>query len=892
VIIACATICLAFLFQRRHFFIMLGRDLRISYVNFFKERGAAHIPSDSLIPSDPTLLFTSAGMVQFKPYFLGVQTPKVPRATTVQKCLRTTDIESVGDTSHCTFFEMLGNFSFGDYFKKEVIGWAWEFIFEVLKLDLERIRVTIFNDDDESFEIWRSIGMPERKIFRMGEDDNFWAAGPNGPCGPDSEIFFDTQANLPPTPDVVWDDKRWLEIWNLVFMQFNQTDGANRTPLPRKNIDTGMGLERTTAAINDLRGPFETDLFAPIMERIQSLSGKKYTSQDHDPQDIAFRRVCDHIRATTFCLADGIVPSNVGRGYVLRRIMRRAVLAGRNRLSFDKPFLTDAIPAIIDQYKEFYPELPGKAESILRYASMEEGQFRRTLETGTTRIASILDTRKPGDKITGDEAFTLFTTYGFPVEMTSELASEREVGVDMDSYLAKMEEHAKISEGNKERAVFTKGTEELLRNAGVSETVFTGYTQTQSKAKVAAILQNDQLIESLSEGIDAQIVLESTPFYAESGGQVGDTGEITTEHGVFQVLDTQKSGGYYFHSGRITLGEIKKGDEIDAKVDAVRRLSIQRNHSATHLLHKALQLTLGSHVQQRGSRVDPDKLRFDFSHDKGMTADEIARVEEIVSNEILNALPIETAEKPIDEAKQMGAMMLFGEKYGDIVRVVKMGDFSVEFCGGIHLNNTAEAGLFRIASEASAAAGIRRIEALTGFGALEQSRTERELISKASATLKTTPSNLLDAVDRIQTELKAKTKELNQALKAAASGEVSNLAESAESLANAKLVVAKVTSATDADSLRSMADDLLDRLKSGAVVLAAVADGKVLLASKVSADQTAKGAHAGNAVKAAAQIVGGGGGGKPDFAQAGGKDPSKLDEALAAAKVELVGKLG
>jgi alanyl-tRNA synthetase len=869
---------------------MLGRDIRLAYTQFFVDRGALALPSDSLVPNDPTLMFTSAGMVQFKPYFLGLATPPHTRATTCQKCLRTTDIESVGDTSHCTFFQMLGNFSFGDYFKKEAIAWAWEFIFGVLKLDLDRIRVTIYLDDDEAFEIWRSQGMPERKIFRKGEEDNFWAAGPTGPCGPDSEIFYDTQAlKLPPTPDGVWDDKRWLEIWNLVFMQYDRNEAGERLPLPKPSIDTGMGLDRTTAAINDLRGPFETDFFAPIMERLQVLSGRKYESRDDDPGDIAFRRIADHVRSTAFCLADGILPSNVGRGYVLRRIMRRAILAARNRLGMDKPMLESAIPTIVDQYAEFYPELSEKRDTILRYAVAEENQFRRTLESGTARLWAILENRKDGDTVTGEEAFTLFTTYGFPVEMTTEIASEQGVGVDMPGYEAKMAEHATISEGGKEKAVFGGDEIAALRDQGIAETEFWGYSGDELGAKVVAVLAGGKQIEAATEGDEAQVVLDRTPFYGESGGQVGDIGAIVGPGGIFEVTDTQKVGGYTFHTGVVRGVRIGVGDEVAAKIDSDRRRAIKRNHSATHLLHKALRMVLGSHVQQRGSLVAPDRLRFDFSHDKAMTGDEIARVESIVNEQILEDLPVETFEKPIDEARKMGAMMLFGEKYGSVVRVVQMGDFSMEFCGGTHLARTAQAGPFRIVGEGSTQAGVRRIEAVTGFAALKLMRDDRQTLQQAAAALKTAPANLVETVDRLQSELKSR--ELATALKATSSSAVDKLAGEAEQIGAHKLIAAQVECA-DAESLRSMADDLLERVRSGVIVLAAVANGRVFLAAKVSKDLVEKGVHAGNLVKTAAQIVGGGGGGRPDAAQAGGKDPSKVGEAIEAALGAVRGQIG
>ncbi len=864
---------------------MLGSELRRLYLKFFEGKAAKRLPSDSLVPNDPTLLFTSAGMVQFKPYFSGLQAPPAPRVVTAQKCLRTTDIEDVGDTSHCTFFEMMGNFSFGDYFKAEAIAYAWEFLFDVLKLDLKNVRVTIFDDDDEAHELWIKAGMPAEKIFRKGEDDNYWPAGviskgPNGPCGPCSEIFYDTQTHLPPTPDGVWDDKRWLEIWNLVFMQFDRSDGGSMTPLPRQNIDTGLGLERTTAVISGLRGPFETDLFAPILRHLETLSGLTYTSQDTDPKDIAFRRVADHVRATAFCLADGVLPSNIGRGYVLRRLMRRAILAGRRTLGIETPLLEQILPAVINQRKADYPELEAKRETILRYAIIEEKQFRRTLESGTARLQSLLDS----GAVTGDDAFTLFTTYGFPVEMTAELASEAGLTVDMARYDELWQQHLLVSEGGKTREVFADSIVPALRERDTPKTLFVGYSEARTHGKITAILRNGTLIDTAVEGETVQIVLDQTTFYAEAGGQVGDTGQMHGENGAAEVADTQKDSGYWFHTATVTAGELRVGDTVDTQIDEGRRASIQRNHTTTHLLHKALQMVLGPHVQQRGSLVAPERLRFDFSHDKSLTGDETRQVEGLVNEKILDDLPIHTFEKPIAEAKEMGATMLFGEKYGDIVRVVEAGDYSLEFCGGTHLAHTSQAGLFKVISEGSSQAGVRRIEAVTGKAALLRTLDQERLLSDIAASLKTTPANAPASVEKLQAELKTKERELTALQKAAASGQVDALVAGAKTDYGFPLIVQSVSGNADGDTLRTLADETLNKLKSGVVILGGTDSGKVSLAVRVSKDLVARGVHAGNIVKAAAPIVGGGGGGRPDAAQAGGKEPGHLAEALAAAE--------
>ncbi len=870
---------------------MRGTELRRLYLEYFEGKGARRLPSDSLVPHDPTLLFTSAGMVQFKPYFLGEQAPPAPQATTAQKCLRTTDIEDVGDTSHCTFFEMLGNFSFGDYFKAEAIPWAWEFLTQVLKLDPEKLRFTVFQDDDEAYGLWLACGVPARKIFRFDEHSNYWPAGavslgPNGPCGPCSEIFFDTQSHLPATPDGVWDDKRWLEIWNLVFMQYDRAEGGVLTPLPRRNIDTGMGLERTAAVIAGLRGPFETDLFAPILRKLEELSGLTYGSTDDGATDIAFRRVADHVRATAFCLADGVLPSNVGRGYVLRRIMRRALLAGRSTLGLDKPFLADILPTVIEHRKSDYPDLERQQSTILRYARMEETQFRRTLDAGTVRLTALLDSEsaRQSQTVSGDDAFLLFTTYGFPAEMTQELAREHGMSVDMARYAELLEQHAVISEGGKTRALFTESVLPALRESGVRATLFVGYSETETHAPIAAIVKDGLLVQAASEGDLVQIVLEQTPFYAEAGGQVGDVGTLHGDSGAFQVSDTQKEGGYFFHRGQVTHGELRVGDSVEAQIDAARRVAIARNHTTTHLLHRALQDILGPHVQQRGSLVTPDRLRFDFAHDHALSGPEVRQVEGLVNEKILDNLQVRTREEPIEEARQRGAMMLFGEKYGDVVRVVQMEDFSLEFCGGTHLAQTAQAGLFKIIGESSTQAGVRRIEAVTGKAALMRTLDQERLLQDIAGILKTNVTGTLASVERLQSDLRERERELQALHKAAAGGMVDTLLATAQTQNGVTIVRQTLAENADADTLRTLADDLLQRLKSGIVILGSAPGGKVALAVKASADMVSRGVHAGNLVREAAKAVGGGGGGRPDFAQAGGKDPGKLSDALALAE--------
>jgi alanyl-tRNA synthetase len=874
---------------------MLGSELRTLYLEFFESKGALRLPSDSLVTNDPTLLFTVAGMVPLVPYFLGEQEPPRRSVTTVQKCLRTNDIDGIGDTSHCTFFEMLGNFSFGGYFKKEAIAWSWEFLVDVLKLDLERLRVTIYKDDDEAFDLWKSVGMPERKIFRFGEASNYWPAnvisdGPNTACGPCTEIFFDTKPNLPPTQDGEWDDERWLEIWNNVFTQFERRDGGVLLPLPRKNIDTGMGLERTTAAINDLRGPFETDFFLPILKTLENLSGKVYTSTEDSKIDIAFRRVADHVRAMTFLIGDGVLPSNVGRGYVLRRLMRRAILAGQNVLGFEKPFLAAVAPTVVAEYQSVYQELKSRESTIIRYVEIEENQFRKTLAGGSERLNNLLEGLEPGDKLSGDDVFILFTTYGFPSEMTKEIASERGVGIDQERYDIRLAEHALISNAGREKEVMVKNVVvQALREAGTPSTLFTGYSEPVSASRVVGIVLGNELAAEAVEGQTVQILLDQTPFYAEAGGQVGDMGRIHADNSELVVEDTQKDSGYYFHKVTVTAGSVKVGDEVNAEIDSARRDAIKRNHSTTHLLHHALQTVLGDHVQQRGSLVDPDRLRFDFSHDKSMTGDEIRRVEAIVNEEILADYLIDTQEKPIEDAKRLGARMLFGEKYGSTVRVVSMGP-SLEFCGGTHLSHTSQAGLFKLVSEGSSQAGVRRVEGVTGQRALLKILDQERILADASTALKTSPSNLVATIERLHGELKVREKELEALHRAASAGKVTDLIAQAVSVGDTRLVVS-TAAGVDADALRTLTDEILGQLKSGIVILGSTAGDKVSLAVKVSKDLVDRKVNAGAIVKAAAAVAGGGGGGRPEFAQAGGKDVSKIDEALETARAIAVSSL-
>jgi len=876
---------------------MLARELRQKYITFFESKGALRLPSDPLPTEDPTLLFTVAGMVPFKAYFEDRATPPRRSVVTSQKCLRTKDIEDIGDISHCTFFEMLGNFSFGDYFKKEAITWSTEFLFEVLKLDRERIRVTIYEDDQEAYDYWRANGMPHERITRLGQKTNYWPANAmveqsQGPCGPCSEIFFDLQPHLPFDQDWDGEGTRWLEIWNNVFTQYTGVGtGADYTlvELPKKNIDTGMGLERTAAAINNLAGPFETDLLRPVIAVMEQLSGKSYTSTPDAPTDIAFRRIADHVRATTFLLGDGVTPGPSAQGYILRRLMRRAIVAGIRHLGFEtETFMDRAVPGVIENMKDYYPELVDRQESILEAVKLEEKTFRDALKNGLGRLEDEL----AKGTLDGARAHFLYQTYGLPFEVTAEVALERGITVDRDGYDKAEAAHSEASKDLAKQTwvVTDEATKELLRS--LPHTQFVGYDQVRAETQVVGILQNGKPLQELKEGEEAELILAVSPFYAESGGQVGDTGTIAFDQergaGVvdsssFTVTATHKREGIWFHHGTVTQGTIPLNADVTATVSA-ERAAILRNHTATHLLHKALRSQLGTHVAQKGSLVAPDRLRFDFSHNAALTDAELASIEAEVNAAIFAGYGVETVETSQADAREHGAMMLFGEKYGDVVRMVSVGGrYSVELCGGTHVSNTSEIGLFKLVSEGSAAAGVRRIEAVTGAGALAYLNAKLATLGTAGGLLSVKPDAVPEAVERLQAHVKELQHEL-KALKSAAAGSLADtlLAEAAEK-DGYKVVIAAV----ETDDVGKLADELVGRINAGVVVLGSVSGEKLVFVAKATKDAVSKGVHCGNLVKAAAQASGGGGGGRPDFAQAGGRDTSKLADALAAARAAL-----
>ncbi len=893
---------------------MTASELRQKYIDFFISKGHLHLPGAPLIPvdvlgvEDKTTLFTSAGMQQFKPYFIGAATPPSTRIATVQKCLRTVDIDSVGDFSHCTFFEMLGNFSFGDYFKSEVIPWTWEFLTEWLKLDPDRLCVTVFIDDDEAYDIWhRVVGLPEDRIHRLGADKNFWPAnaieeGPDGPCGPCSEIFYrvapleemTTDPNLSPTERYLVDDAagRWLEIWNNVFTQFDRSQDAHGkpvlTPLPKKNNDTGAGLDRIAYVLQGKQSVFETDLFLPTLERIEALSGKKYGGTE-GPADFAFRVVAEHTRSTVFCIADGILPSNEGRGYVLRYIMRRAIRYGKMVLGFEAPFLHEIAPEIIAQMGDFYPELKERRELILQTIRAEEERFRRTLDYGMNRLEEMLSSEEVqrSKVLPGKDVFQLYDTYGFPLRLTEELAAERGIAVDMEGFAREMEEQRRRSrEAVEGREVFTALSWEAVL-AGLPPTDFLGYTQTEAEATVLALLHGGESVQFARAGDEITVVLDRTPFYAEAGGQVGDTGTLTAPAGDttcalrIEVTDTRKNAlGVYLHSARVLEGEVSVGQTVHAAVDMVRRRDIMRNHTATHLLQAALRQVLGGHVHQKGSLVAPDRLRFDFTHTQPMTEEEKKRVEAIVNARVLDDTPVVVhTDVPIAEAKARGAMALFGEKYADRVRMIEVPGFSLELCGGTHLAHTSQVGLFKIVSETGVAAGVRRLEAVTGRGALDYIHREEEALERVASLLKAGPNEVVTAAERLIAQ-RQELERQNRQLKAG--GGAAQGAEFVPQDVHGVPVVARQLENADAETLANLADRTAQKLHSAVIVLGAAVDGKVAFTAKVTPDLVAKGLHAGNLVREVAKIAGGGGGGRPDFAQAGGREAGKLQEALEA----------
>ena len=878
--------------------MLTSKDLRTAYLKFFESKAHLIMPSDSLVPDDASLLYTSAGMVQFKPYFLGQRVPPAARLATSQKCMRTDDIDEVGDAVHHTFFEMLGNFSFGDYFKREAIAWAWEFLTDVLKINPDALWTSVYVDDDEAYDIWiNEVKFPAERIVRLGEDKNYWPAnapskGPNGVCGPCNEIFLDVTPEKGMPEDPAWsiahDSNRFMEIWNLVFTQFDRQEDGTLVPLPNKNIDTGMGFERTIRVLQGAPTDYETDLFMPIIERIESLSGAKYGSDEET--DKAIRVIADHLRSAVFVIGDGVMPSNIGRGYVLRRLIRNSVVKARS-IGLTKPFMASLVQVVVEIMGDVYTEIADRQGYIEKVIASEEEKFRATLGSGLTRLEEILNS---GDKvIAGSAAFQLYDTYGFPIELTRDIAAAQGISVDMEGFAAAMEEQRKrAKEASDFGSVMVAGEATALLDLEktIEATKFVGYESLDSDSTVLAILKAGELSSTAHAGERVEIVLDSTPFYAETGGQVGDSGQIEPKCGVLCVTDTLKASHFALHVAEVTSGSISVGDKVHAKVDSERRLAIARNHTATHLLHAALHKVLGEHALQKGSVVDADRLRFDFSHFQAVTPDELRAIENEVNSMILADLEASTVETSVDEARKMGATALFGEKYGDVVRVVRMGEESIELCGGTHLEHTSQVGLFKITSESSIGAGLRRVEAVTGQAAVRYVHDLEDQLRDTANALGAAPAEIVSAAERaIQTARDAQ-KEIDQLKSKSAAKAGGDLADSAQEAGGVKFVTASVPT-VDVPTLQKLADSITDKLKSGVVVLAGVADGRVLFVGKVTSDLVGKGYHAGNILREVARVAGGGGGGKPEFAQAGGKDASKVDDALAKA-AELIGEAG
>ena len=873
---------------------MNSDEIRSVFLKFFEEKGHKVIPSSSLIPSgDPTLLLTNAGMVQIKPYFLGEAVPPSKRLASCQKCFRTSDIESVGDATHLTLFEMLGNFSVGEYFKKEAIAWAWEFVTERMKLPPERLWVTIFIDDDESFKYWREIGIPENKIARFGEEDNFWGpAGSSGPCGPCSEIHYDFgiekgcgKADCRPNCEC----GRFTELWNLVFTQYNQDEAGKRTPLPRPNIDTGMGLERLLTIMAKKSTIYDTDLFTPLLNSISGLTGKKYpssTGRTNAEDDNSMRVVADHGRALSFLIADGVLPDNEGRGYVLRRLLRRAALFGR-RLGLDKPFLSDIAREAIKKMSHVYPELKQRQDFIVKVIELEETRFEETLSKGLEIIEEVMSGKsgKKARKISGEDAFRLYDTYGFPVELTKEIVSKSGFSVDMPAFDKEMEKQRERARASHKFDVAASGAAGLTK-LDVENTEFVGYHTLEQKAKIVGLMVDGKEADTVKAGQAASLVLDTSPFYAEMGGQVGDTGEIIGLSGRFSVTDTVRvPPDITVHQGKVINGYLTAGEEVQAVVNIERRRDIARNHTATHLLQAALRHVLGEHIQQRGSLVAPERLRFDFSHLAAMTQEEIKAVQRIVNEKIRQNLRVYDEETDYKKAVAAGAIALFDEKYGDTVRVMRIGEptVSAELCGGTHVAFTGEIGYFHIISEGSIGAGLRRIEAVTGREA--EALVERRLSSLEgiAQSLEASPEDVQDKIAGLLAELEKERKHTLSLERELARKEAETLLGGVELIKGVNVLAARVSSDSQT-VLREMADFLRDKLGSAIVVLGAVSGERPVFIAAVTPDLVAKGYNAGDIVKQVSKVAGGGGGGKANFAQAGGKDKNKLDEALRLVK--------
>ncbi|MEB9861431.1 alanine--tRNA ligase [Bacillus cereus] len=866
---------------------LTGAQIRQMFLDFFQEKGHAVEPSASLVPhEDPSLLWINSGVATLKKYFDGRVIPQNPRITNAQKSIRTNDIENVGKTArHHTFFEMLGNFSIGDYFKEEAITWAWEFLTsdKWIGFDKELLSVTIHPEDEEAFTIWNEkMGVPKERIIRL--EENFWDIG-EGPSGPNTEIFYDrgeAYGNDFSDPELYpgGENERYLEVWNLVFSQFNHNPDGSYTPLPKKNIDTGMGLERMTSIVQDVPTNFDTDLFMPMIGATETISGEKYRNGDLE-KDMTFKVIADHIRTVTFAVGDGALPSNEGRGYVLRRLLRRAVRYSK-KLNINRPFMFELVPVVGEVMKDFYPEVLEKKDFIAKVVKNEEERFHETLHDGEAILAEVIAKAKEEKTtvISGVDAFRLYDTYGFPIELTEEYAEEAGMTVDHEGFENEMEKQRERARAARQDVDSMQVQGGVLGEIKVASE-FVGYGTVATESNVVALVKNGEYTDSLQAGEEGQLMLDVTPFYAESGGQIADRGYLLADGVKVLVKDVQKApNGQNLHKVVVEEGTLTKDAAVKAIIDTKNRSSVVKNHTATHLLHQALKDVLGTHVNQAGSLVTSERLRFDFSHFGQVQADELEKIERMVNEKIWESIDVEISQKAIEEAKEMGAMALFGEKYGDVVRVVQVGDYSLELCGGCHVDNTASIGIFKIVAESGIGAGTRRIEAVTGKSAYELMNDQVGLLKEAAGKMKTNSKDILTRVDGLFAEVKQLQKE-NESLAAKLSNiEAGNLTDSVMTVDGVNVLAAKVNVA-DMNNLRTMMDDLKNKLESAVVVLASVNDDKVNILAGVTKDLISQGYHAGKLVKEVASRCGGGGGGRPDMAQAGGKNPAQVEEALA-----------
>jgi alanyl-tRNA synthetase len=860
-----------------------GSEIRQTFLDFYAQREHKVLPSASLVPEDPTVLLTIAGMLPFKPIFLGQRSAEFKRATTSQKCIRNNDIENVGRTArHHTFFEMLGNFSFGDYFKEQAIAWAWELSTKVFGLPPERLIVSVFQDDDEAFAIWRDqIGIPVQRIKRMGEDDNFWASGPTGPCGPCSELYYDFHPERGDDSIDLEDDSRFIEFYNLVFMQYNQDAQGNRTPLKNKNIDTGMGLERMAQILQKVPNNYETDLIFPIIKTAAEIAGIDYAKSD-ETSKISLKVIGDHVRAVVHMIADGITASNTGRGYVLRRLLRRVVRHGR-LIGIQGEFTSKVAESAIALSESAYPNVRRREGAIKAELQREESQFLKTLERGEKLLAEILS-RKP-KQISGKDAFTLYDTYGFPLELTQEIAEEQGLTVDIAGFEAEMEaQRERAREAHETIDLTVQGSlDKLAEHIQVTE--FLGYKQPQSTAKVEALLVDGKSVESAEAGSKVQVILDRTPFYAESGGQIGDRGYLSGDTVLVRVEDVKKESDFFVHFGHIERGTLQLGATLTAQIDRACRRRAQANHTATHLLQAALKQIVDPSISQAGSLVDFDRLRFDFNCPRPLKAEEVQQIEEQVNTWIAEAHTADVAVLPLEEAKRRGAIAMFGEKYGDEVRVIDFPGVSMELCGGTHVSNTAEIGVFKIVSETGISSGVRRIEAVAGPAVLDYLNVRDKVVRELSDRFKAKPEELPERITNLQNELKAFQKQLEAIKQELALAKSDQLLAKAESVGEFKILVALMED-VDPDALKTAAERLQQKLGESAVVLGSVPEAdKVSLVAAFSKGVNAKGVQAGKFIGAIAKLCGGGGGGRPNLAQAGGRDPSKLAEALESVEL-------